>query len=255
MHISKIIVESGIPIGITPGSSTKPSSNLKQGSSSKDNTIYTSYTLPKQILHHPSMSTPYHFLMMELPKSGSSSGAGYRQCLREKMSRRDPQATQLSIPFSKATQHMFSKKAEQTQKCYMRRNLQLVGGMTDFPAYNGNKIQQLNDVELFNILEYGVPASWCREFTKQGFDPVDQGFRKFVEFCTCLELCEHSADKPKDKKSPKSKFAEKRKADMPTKPTGEERFYCNMHRCNKTHNTEDCFELKQRAKHAKPDET
>eukprot|EP00957_Ditylum_brightwellii_P018224 1373128-Ditylum_brightwellii.AAC.1 len=28
-----------------------------------------------------------------------------------------------------------------------------------------------------------------------------------------------------------------------------------MHGCNKTHNTKDCFELKQRAKHAKTDET
>eukprot|EP00957_Ditylum_brightwellii_P119236 9096177-Ditylum_brightwellii.AAC.1 len=41
---------------------------------------------------------------------------------------------------------------------------------------------------------------------------------------------------------------------MPTKPAGEKKFYCNMHRRNKTHNTEDCFELKRPAKCAKPDE-
>eukprot|EP00957_Ditylum_brightwellii_P122115 9312926-Ditylum_brightwellii.AAC.1 len=60
-----------------------------------------------------------------------------------------------------------------------------------------------------DILEYRVPASWRREFTIQEFDPVDQGLKTFVEFCTRLELCESSADKPKDKKSPKSKIAGK----------------------------------------------
>eukprot|EP00957_Ditylum_brightwellii_P047083 3575570-Ditylum_brightwellii.AAC.1 len=29
-----------------------------------------------------------------------------------------------------------------------------------------------------DILEYGVPVAWHREFTVQGFDPVDQGLKK-----------------------------------------------------------------------------
>eukprot|EP00957_Ditylum_brightwellii_P057108 4327769-Ditylum_brightwellii.AAC.1 len=91
----------------------------------------------------------------------------------------------------------------------------------------------------------------------QGFDLVDQGLQKIVEFCTHLELCEPSVDKPKGKKPSKSKNAGKRKADdtTPTKPAGKRKFYCNMHGCNKTHNTEDCFELKQRAKRAKTNTT
>eukprot|EP00957_Ditylum_brightwellii_P097075 7392484-Ditylum_brightwellii.AAC.1 len=43
------------------------------------------------------------FLTMELLKNGSSSGMGYRQCSRNKMSCRNPQAAQLPRPFSKAT--------------------------------------------------------------------------------------------------------------------------------------------------------
>eukprot|EP00957_Ditylum_brightwellii_P166170 12650652-Ditylum_brightwellii.AAC.1 len=39
---------------------------------------------------------------MGLPKSGSSSGTGYRQCSRDKISCKDPQAMQLSRPFSMA---------------------------------------------------------------------------------------------------------------------------------------------------------
>eukprot|EP00957_Ditylum_brightwellii_P110185 8404645-Ditylum_brightwellii.AAC.1 len=56
-----------------------------------------------------------------------------------------------------------------------------------------------------DILEYEVPARWHREFTVQGFCPVDQ-------------------DKPKDKKFPKSENAGKHKADMPTKPEGKRKF-------------------------------
>eukprot|EP00957_Ditylum_brightwellii_P117863 8991285-Ditylum_brightwellii.AAC.1 len=52
----------------------------------------------------------------------------------------------------------------------------------DFPIHNRNKIQPFDDYELLDILEYGVPALWHIEFTIQGFDPVDQGLRKFVEF-------------------------------------------------------------------------
>eukprot|EP00957_Ditylum_brightwellii_P099600 7586684-Ditylum_brightwellii.AAC.1 len=67
---------------------------------------------------------------MGLPKSGSSSDAGYRQCPKDKMLRKDPQAMQLPRPSSKAMQHVFPKKARQTQKCYMQRNIWLVGPMT-----------------------------------------------------------------------------------------------------------------------------
>eukprot|EP00957_Ditylum_brightwellii_P123788 9436334-Ditylum_brightwellii.AAC.1 len=72
------------------------------------------------------------------------------------------------------TEHVFPKKAGQTQKRYMQRNLRLVGGMTvkewvaqvsklngylkDFPAHNRNYIQPLDDNKLLDILEYKVPA-------------------------------------------------------------------------------------------------
>eukprot|EP00957_Ditylum_brightwellii_P150826 11484543-Ditylum_brightwellii.AAC.1 len=87
-------------------------------------------------------------------------------------------------------EHVFPEKAGQTQKHYMQRNICFVGQMTvkewvaqeselnkylkDFPAHNRNKTQPLNEDKLMDILEYGVPARWHREFTIQGFDPVDQ---------------------------------------------------------------------------------
>eukprot|EP00957_Ditylum_brightwellii_P105317 8029134-Ditylum_brightwellii.AAC.1 len=59
--------------------------------------------------------------------------------------------------------------------------------LKDFPAHNGNPTQPLEADELLDILKFGVPARCHREFTVQGFDPVDQDLRKFVEFCARLE--------------------------------------------------------------------
>eukprot|EP00957_Ditylum_brightwellii_P183427 13972288-Ditylum_brightwellii.AAC.1 len=66
-------------------------------------------------------------------------------------------------------------------------------------------MQPLNADKLLDIFKFGVLASWRREFTMQGFDPVDQGLCKFVEFCTCLEFCEPSEDRPKVEKPAKAK--------------------------------------------------
>ena len=74
---------------------------------------------------------------------------------------------------------------------------------------------------------------------------MDQGLRKFVEFCTHLELCEPSEGEPKGKKPSKPKTAEKCKAEVSTTqtttPAGKRKFYCEMHGRNRTHDTEDCL--------------
>eukprot|EP00957_Ditylum_brightwellii_P060693 4607996-Ditylum_brightwellii.AAC.1 len=69
-----------------------------------------------------------------------------------------------------------------------------------------------------DILEFGVLTSWRREFTVQGFDPVDQGLCKFVEFCTCLEPCVPSKVEPKGEKPLTSKTTGKHKAKVLTMP-------------------------------------
>eukprot|EP00957_Ditylum_brightwellii_P080447 6118919-Ditylum_brightwellii.AAC.1 len=90
--------------------------------------------------------------------------------------------------------------------------------------------------------------SWRSEFTVQGFDPVDQDLRKFVEFCTRLELCEPSKAEPKGEKPSTLKTVRKRKTKVLTMPaafSANLKFYCEMHGHNRTHSTKDCFELSQ----------
>eukprot|EP00957_Ditylum_brightwellii_P122745 9360326-Ditylum_brightwellii.AAC.1 len=107
--------------------------------------------------------------------------------------------------------------------------------------------QPLDSDKLLDVLEFGVPASWRRELTAQGFDPVDQGLCKFVEFCIHLESCEPSKDRPKGEKPAKAKTTGKRKVEVLTMPTNIPacvKYYCNIHRPNRTHSTKDCFDLK-----------
>eukprot|EP00957_Ditylum_brightwellii_P168940 12858476-Ditylum_brightwellii.AAC.1 len=133
-----------------------------------------------------------------------------------------------------------------TVKEWVARVLELNGYLKDFPMTNKNPTQPLNTDEILDILEYGVPASWCREFTVQGFDPVDEGLQKIVEFCTHLESCQPSEGKANGETPSKLKTAGKYKAEVSTTPTpsaGKDKFYCKMHGQNKTHDTDNCFEL------------
>eukprot|EP00957_Ditylum_brightwellii_P125719 9583469-Ditylum_brightwellii.AAC.1 len=52
-----------------------------------------------------------------------------------------------------------------TVKEWVARVSELNGYLKDFPLTNGNATQPLDKDKLLDILEYGVPASWRREFT------------------------------------------------------------------------------------------
>eukprot|EP00957_Ditylum_brightwellii_P079124 6017728-Ditylum_brightwellii.AAC.1 len=58
-----------------------------------------------------------------------------------------------------------------TVKEWVAQVQELNGYLKDFLAHNTNTTQLLDKDELLDILEFGVPASWRREFTVQGFDP------------------------------------------------------------------------------------
>eukprot|EP00957_Ditylum_brightwellii_P098092 7473038-Ditylum_brightwellii.AAC.1 len=62
-------------------------------------------------------------------------------------------------------------------KEWVARVTKLKSYLKDFPKNNRNLTQLLDADKLLDILEYGVPVRWCREFTVQGFDPVDQGLQ------------------------------------------------------------------------------
>ena len=175
---------------------------------------------------------------------------------------------------NEVTTHVFPEKAGQLQKRYLRRCsakyegvqvkewvarvLELNEYLREFPIVNGVSETKLSDAEIMEILEYGVPREYRREFTVQGFDPLTQGLKKFIEFCTRLEAWETSLEKPIPKKVAyleefkTGSRKRKAKADKEEKACSGIRLqYCRLHGENPTHSTSDCFELNRRKKRAK----
>eukprot|EP00957_Ditylum_brightwellii_P017763 1337875-Ditylum_brightwellii.AAC.1 len=61
---------------------------------------------------------------------------------------------------------------DNTAKEWVAQVQELNGYLKDLPAHNRNPTQPLNMDELLDILEFGVPSSWRREFTVHGFNPM-----------------------------------------------------------------------------------
>ena len=187
---------------------------------------------------------------------GNQTLANFQSCLNE------------------VTTHVFPEKAAQLQKRYLRRCLvkdegvpvkewvarvlELNECLREFPIVNGVSETKLSDAEIMEILEYGVPREYRREFTVQGFDPLTQGLKKFIEFCTRLEAWETSLEKPIPKKAAyleefkTGSRKRKAKADKEEKAgSGIRLQYCRLHGENLTHSTSECFELNRQSKRAK----
>ena len=118
--------------------------------------------------------------------NGTVTSANFEKCLND------------------VTKHMFPEKSVETQKRYMRHNLCLCKGQTvkewvsrvfelneyllEFPKSNENPPQKLDDAELMDILEYGIPYSWRQEFAIHGFDLVEEGMKNSWNFALDLSL-------------------------------------------------------------------
>ena len=105
------------------------------------------------------------------------------------------------------TEHVFPKRALQTQKRYKRRFLWKTREVTvrdfmvrlqemnlylqKFPEYVPGK--ELPEDELLDIAEFASPSSWQKAMVMHGFDPIVHTSAEFVEFCERLEFTE-SAD-------------------------------------------------------------
>ena len=133
----------------------------------------------------------------------------------------------------------------------MAQVLKLNKYLKEFLAVNGVKETPLNEAEVVEILEYGVPATYHREFTRQGFDPLTQGLQKFLEFCSRLKACKltmtliskkvaFSEDTVNDARKKKAKAVKTEKSLSRICMQ-----YCELHGTNPMHSTTNCFDLKR----------
>ena len=182
---------------------------------------------------------------------GNETNDHFTQCLRD------------------LTAHIFPQRCLQAQKCFMRRYMRKPIGMKmrsyvarvrelnsylpDFPPFGAN--QSMDNDELIDLLFFGTPNSWRRQFLLQDFDPVDHTINDLVQFCERLELVEEDPSQqkvPRKTETSTTKTSKKRRGRTSSEKEEpkEEKQYCLLHSlCS--HMTDDCRVLKAQAKKLK----
>ena len=156
--------------------------------------------------------------------------------------------------------HIFPQRSLRLQKRYMRRYMRKPKEMTTreyiarvneingylalFPPFGLN--QTLPNDELLDLLEFGVPSVWQREFWRQGWDPIEHSVTEFTEFCERLEFTETMYNETHAKKRPRANTDlngnngnSKSKIKPNGKKTGKSSKWCELHQTD-THDTSEC---------------
>ena len=78
-----------------------------------------------------------------------------------------------------------------TVRAYFSRVNEINSYLTLFPDICPDEpATSLDNNELLDLMEFGIPASWQRELVKIGFDPTNHTIQEFQEFCERMELTE-----------------------------------------------------------------
>ena len=136
-------------------------------------------------------------------------------------------------------------------KTWVTPVLELNEYLKEFPKVNGTEERKLKKEEILGILEFGIPCSWRREMTVQGFDTVLENLKKFIEFCCSLESCKSFSNKkqnPKKLSFQDSPVVPKRKCGKASKRktgsfSGLCKQHCKLHGPNTMQSTTECFEV------------
>ena len=181
------------------------------------------------------------------------------------------QLTQTVNNFNRAMEavakHVFPAQAAKLQKRYLRRFVRkpLTMSVRKFvtriqeinnylpsfpPQVPGEPIQKLDDDEVIDLMEFGVPRAWQKKMEEHDFDSTNTTIGEFLAFCERMERIEVSDDKSRHKDQParngnddrKRKALDLRNGKSVQKGTG--KHYCLLHGNNATHDTDGCFTIK-----------
>jgi Tfp pilus assembly protein PilE len=113
-----------------------------------------------------------------------------------------------------------------------------------FPG--GTDASKFSNTEVIGLLEWSLPPSWRSKFDLDGYIPTVDSKAKLIENCETIERNQN--DTPQAKPAHKDKKSKRDKSSNGTKnrESGTNNKYCLEHGKNSTHNTSDCFTLKNR---------
>ena len=116
-----------------------------------------------------------------------------------------------------------------------------------FPG--GDESSKFTQVELLEILECSLPFTWRQKFDYDGYIPTDHTKAKLIASCEAIERKEENqkGDKKEKKGKAPDKLVKKKTQFYKDKgPKGDH--YCTYHGKNPSHDTANCYALKNKAK-------
>lgn len=150
------------------------------------------------------------------------------------------------------------------EKPYNIRTKAFAGLVEELNSYcqelppNFNEAQKVNEDELREHIAKALPKKQQEILRQNGVDPRTTSMEDLVEIAERAQndddwygefsssSSESEDEKPKARKKNKSsKSASKPKA-APKKDDSANKFFCELHKANPTHNSEDCWELQRR---------
>jgi hypothetical protein len=124
-----------------------------------------------------------------------------------------------------------------------------------FPT--GTQASKFSDTEIVGLLEWAVPEGWRRKFDLKGYIPSSHDKKRFLFECEIIERSEmvarETGGQEEHKNQKKERFNKSANHQKPNGAKGEvskrykEDYFCTECGQNRTHNTEKCFKLQNRA--------
>jgi len=176
------------------------------------------------------------------------------------------------LPFSKemvdealaeVTTTIFPHRALECQKQWMRKNLKKPAELSVWtmaaalsrinsclPFFPGaTEASKFTPEEMVEVLECSLPYAWRQKFDLDGYIPTDGSRAQLIINCEAIERNEESPRKDKKEKDSKDQPNKKKvkfnKGGKPNKDSAKS-FYCTEHGKNATHNTDNCYTLKNK---------
>jgi hypothetical protein len=157
----------------------------------------------------------------------------------------------------------FPHSALETQKLWMqhdmkkpkelsfRKTASAVGRLNNclplFPG--GSELDKFSTTEIVELLKWSIPKTWRTKFDLDGYVPTNFGKERLIAECEAIER--NSSKLDSKEKQPKTPVHKKNRGNIKhsradTSKDGKS-YYCTKHGKNPTHNTEQCYVVKNKA--------
>jgi hypothetical protein len=158
----------------------------------------------------------------------------------------------------------FPHRALETQKLWMRRGMKkpkelsfrktaaAVGRLNNclplFPG--GSESDKFTTTEIVELLEWSIPKAWRTKFDLDGYVPTNHAKDRLIAECKAIERNSPKltpSDKPAKSPVHKKNRGSVKHSRGDTKSKDGKSYYCSEHGKNPTHNTEQCYVIKNKA--------